>query len=113
MVRTLLVDSLEFKGCKRSGNKTTRSLDCGQSQRNIDNKAVKSYLKVLETERLVLRWLGPDDAAFIRQLVNEPAWLRYIGDKGIRTIEDARNYIENSPVAMLPSDSASAYIWLS
>jgi RimJ/RimL family protein N-acetyltransferase len=61
---------------------------------------VKSYLKILETERLVLRWLGPDDAAFILQLVNEPAWVRYIGDKGIRTVEDARNYIENGPVAM-------------
>ena len=66
----------------------------------IDNKAVKSYLKVLETERLVLRRLGPDDAAFILQLVNEPAWLRYIDDKGIRTVEDARHYIENGPVAM-------------
>jgi [ribosomal protein S5]-alanine N-acetyltransferase len=61
---------------------------------------VKSYLNVLETKRLVLRWLGPGDATFILQLVNEPAWLRYIGDKGIRTVEDACSYIENGPVAM-------------
>ena len=57
-------------------------------------------MKVLETARVALRWLETDDAAFILQLVNEPSWLRFIGDKGIRTVEDARNYIEDGPVAM-------------
>lgn len=61
---------------------------------------MKPYVNVLETERLTLRWLGTDDAAFILQLVNEPSWLRHIGDKGVHTVEDARNYIENGPVAM-------------
>jgi [ribosomal protein S5]-alanine N-acetyltransferase len=58
--------------------------------------------KVLETERLVLRRLGPsdEDAAFILELVNDPDWLRYIGEKGVKTIEDARVYIENGPVKM-------------
>jgi RimJ/RimL family protein N-acetyltransferase len=59
-----------------------------------------SHMNVLETERLVLRWLRADDAVFILQLVNEPSWLRYIGDKGVRTLEDARNYIEKGPVEM-------------
>jgi RimJ/RimL family protein N-acetyltransferase len=57
-------------------------------------------LKVLETERLILRWLSPDDAAFIFRLVNEPSWLKYIGDKGVRTLQDAENYIRNGPVEM-------------
>jgi RimJ/RimL family protein N-acetyltransferase len=57
-------------------------------------------LKVLETDRLVLRWLGAEDAAFILQLINEPSWLRYIGDKGVRTLADAAHYIRNGPVAM-------------
>ena len=57
-------------------------------------------MKILETERLVLRWLGADDAAFIHQLVNEPAWLRYIGDRGVRTLDDARVYIEKRFVEM-------------
>jgi RimJ/RimL family protein N-acetyltransferase len=57
-------------------------------------------VKVLETKRLSLRWLETNDADFILQLVNEPSWLRFIGDKGIRTVEDARNYIEEGPVAM-------------
>lgn len=57
-------------------------------------------LKVLETDRLIVRWLSADDAEFILQLLNEPSWLRFIGDKGVRTIEDARNYILNGPMEM-------------
>jgi RimJ/RimL family protein N-acetyltransferase len=57
-------------------------------------------LKILETDRLIVRELSPDDAAFILQLLNEPSWLRFIGDKGVRTIEDARAYILNGPVEM-------------
>jgi RimJ/RimL family protein N-acetyltransferase len=60
----------------------------------------ESTLKVLETDRLTLRHLSPDDAEFILELLNEPSFLRFIGDKGVRTLEDARNYILNGPVAM-------------
>ncbi len=56
-------------------------------------------LKVLETDRLSLRWLGIEDAPFIFGLVNEPSWLRFIGDKGVRTMGDARRYIVDGPVA--------------
>ena len=55
-------------------------------------------MKVLETDRLVLRWLSVEDAEFILRLLNEPSFLRYIGDKGVRTIEDARAYILNGPI---------------
>ena len=57
-------------------------------------------MNVLETERLRLRWLSTDDAPFILELVNDPAWLRFIGDRGVRTLADARSYILNGPVAM-------------
>ena len=57
-------------------------------------------MKVLETDRLILRWLSTDDAEFILELLNEPSFLQYIGDKGVRTLEDARNYILNGPVEM-------------
>jgi len=56
--------------------------------------------RVLETGRLILRMLVTDDAPFILQLVNDPDWLRYIGDKGVRNLDDARAYIENGPMAM-------------
>lgn len=53
----------------------------------------------LETERLLLRHFNPDDAPFILALLNEPSFLRYIGDKKVRTLDDARQYILNGPVA--------------
>jgi RimJ/RimL family protein N-acetyltransferase len=57
-------------------------------------------MQILETERLSLRRLSADDAAFIFELVNDPAWLRFIGDRGVRTLEQARDYILNGPVEM-------------
>lgn len=54
---------------------------------------------VLETERLFLRRFDVGDAEFILALLNEPSFLRYIGDKKVRTVEDAAQYILNGPVA--------------
>ncbi|HEV7683636.1 MAG TPA: GNAT family N-acetyltransferase [Pyrinomonadaceae bacterium] len=54
---------------------------------------------VLETDRLVLRKLTAEDADFILDLLNQPSFLRYIGDKGVRTFEDAIRYIETGPQA--------------
>ncbi len=57
-----------------------------------------SYMHVLETERLTLRRLSLDDAAFILELLNDPSFLRFIGDKGVRNLEDARQYILKGPI---------------
>jgi [ribosomal protein S5]-alanine N-acetyltransferase len=57
-------------------------------------------MQIAETERLVIRHLTTDDAAFILRLVNEPGWLRHIGDKGVRSVADAERYILNGPVKM-------------
>jgi RimJ/RimL family protein N-acetyltransferase len=54
---------------------------------------------VLETERLMLRRLTLRDAAFIRGLLNEPSFLRYIGDRGVRNDEQARAYLRDGPLA--------------
>ena len=56
-------------------------------------------LHVLETERLVLRRMTADDAEFILKLVNEPSFIRFIGDKGVRNHADAVQYIQAGPVA--------------
>jgi RimJ/RimL family protein N-acetyltransferase len=52
-----------------------------------------------ETDRLALRRLTPDDAEFVLGLLNDPSWLRFIGDRGVRTLDDARAYILKGPVA--------------
>ncbi|MFI4982343.1 MAG: GNAT family N-acetyltransferase, partial [Nevskiales bacterium] len=57
-------------------------------------------MKVLETERLVLRRLVAEDAPFILELLSDPSWLRFIGDKGVRNLDDARLYIRIGPAAM-------------
>lgn len=54
-------------------------------------------MRVLETERLVLRRLTPDDAPFILELLNEPSFLRFIGDRGVRDLDGAREYIRKGP----------------
>jgi RimJ/RimL family protein N-acetyltransferase len=77
---------------------------CGDSQKGdwrrggAESEPGESTLKVLETDRLIIRRLSIDDAAFILELVNEPSWLRFIGDKGVRSIADARDYILKGPV---------------
>lgn len=54
----------------------------------------------MKTPRLTLRRLTLDDAPFILGLVNQPSWLRYIGDKKVHTLEDARGYLIKGPLAM-------------
>jgi RimJ/RimL family protein N-acetyltransferase len=56
-------------------------------------------LTSLQTERLLLRPFIVDDAEFILTLLNEPSFLRYIGDKKVRNLDDARQYILTGPVA--------------
>ena len=56
-------------------------------------------MSVLSTPRLTLRELTPADAAFIHELVNEPAWLLHIGDRGVRNLADAEAYIRKGPMA--------------
>ncbi len=56
-------------------------------------------MTILETDRLRLRKLSTDDAEFILRLLNEPSFIQNIGDKGVRTRDDARSYILNGPVA--------------
>lgn len=54
----------------------------------------------IDTPRLALTGLSEADAEFIRGLLNEPSFLRWIGDRGVRTVEDAKRYIREGPAAM-------------
>ena len=53
----------------------------------------------LETPRLRLRPFTLEDAPFALRLLNEPSFLEHIGDKGVRSLEDARRYLEGGPMA--------------
>ncbi len=47
----------------------------------------------LTTARLRLREMNDADAAFLLEVLNEPAFLRYIGDRRVRTVEAATGYL--------------------
>ncbi|WP_442600797.1 GNAT family N-acetyltransferase [Paenibacillus sp. KN14-4R] len=69
-------------------------------------------MAIIETERLLMRQLTTEDAPFIFELLNEPSWIQFIGDKGIRTIEDARDYIVNGPMSMYARAGIGLYLTL-
>ena len=64
----------------------------------------------LETERLTLREFTTDDAEFSLRLLNEPSFLRFIGDKGVRNLQDARQYILNGPIASYNQNGFGLYL---
>ena len=52
-------------------------------------------MKILETERLLLREVVESDDAFMLDLLNQPSFIRYIGDRNVRNLEQSRDFIEN------------------
>ena len=67
-------------------------------------------MTILETERLLIRQLSTEDAGFILELLNEPSFIRNIGDRGVRTIEGANAYILNGPVASYAKNGFGLYL---
>jgi ribosomal-protein-alanine N-acetyltransferase len=54
---------------------------------------------VIQTTVLTLRQFNTNDAGFILELLNTPAWKQFIGDKNVNTHQDAVNYLINGPQA--------------
>ncbi len=52
-------------------------------------------LKTLETERLILKLFDENDAEFLLELYNMPKFIEFVGDRNLKTGEDARDYITN------------------
>jgi RimJ/RimL family protein N-acetyltransferase len=66
----------------------------------FDSTAATQRMRVLQTRRLMVRHFDRADAPFILELLNEPSWLQFIGDKGIKTLADAERYIQDVLVGM-------------
>ena len=64
---------------------------------------------MIKTKNLTIRHLNITDADFILRLTNDPDWLTFIGDKGIRSVDDAVQYIQNGPMAMYQSHGFGLY----
>ena len=54
----------------------------------------ESPAAITTSSRLRLREITYDDAAFVMELVNDPDWLRFIGDRNVHSLEDARGYVD-------------------
>ena len=54
---------------------------------------------ICETDRLRIRHFSKQDAEFIVLLLNEPAFIDNINDKGVRTVDDAIKYLNDGPMA--------------
>ena len=67
-------------------------------------------MQVIQTRRLNLRWLAESDAEFIFDLLNQPSWLKFIGDRGVCNLDDARAYIKTGPLAMINSYGFGLYL---
>lgn len=67
-------------------------------------------MTVVETERLFLRQFSIADAPFVLRLLNEPSFLRYIGDKKVRNLKDAEQYLLNGPMASYEQNGFGLYL---
>jgi [ribosomal protein S5]-alanine N-acetyltransferase len=65
---------------------------------------------ILETERLCLRQLTADDAEFILRLLNEPSFIKNIGDRGVRTLEQAREFTVNNYIVAYQKHGFGLYL---
>ena len=67
-------------------------------------------MKIIETGRLLLRHLAASDAEFMFELVNEPAWIENIGNRNVKTIEDAERYILDRMVCSYELNGFGLYL---
>lgn len=66
-------------------------------------------MNTLETGRLRLREFSVDDSQFIIELLNEPSFIRNIGDRNVHNTEDAHRYLQNGPLASYAKNGFGLY----
>jgi [ribosomal protein S5]-alanine N-acetyltransferase len=67
-------------------------------------------MTITETERTSIVELQPADALFIFELLNSPEWLKFIGDRDIKTVADAAHFIENGPMKSYRQNGFGLYL---
>lgn len=69
-------------------------------------------MNILNTDRLTLREFNTNDAEFIVSLLNNPTWLKYIGDRGVKTLDDAGKYITDKFIKSYATNGFGLYLVL-
>lgn len=65
---------------------------------------------VLETDRLLVRHFTLEDSELILRILNEPSFLQNIGDRGVRTLEQASAYLREGPIKSYEMHGHGAYV---
>ncbi|GJM43097.1 MAG: N-acetyltransferase [Ardenticatenaceae bacterium] len=65
---------------------------------------------IIETARLQLGHFSLDDAPFVLELVNDPSWIQFIGDRSIRRLAQAEAYLQNGPMASYAANGFGLYL---
>jgi len=65
---------------------------------------------ILETERLKVRWLTVNDTKFIIELLNSPDWIKFIGDRNVKTEDQAKKYLEDGPLKSYTDNGFGLYL---
>ncbi|GAB3898742.1 GNAT family N-acetyltransferase [Spirosoma agri] len=65
---------------------------------------------MIETDRLLIQKFTVDDAPFMLELLNTPAWLTFIGDRNVRTLDEARQYILNGALKSYEQFGFGSYV---
>ena len=80
------------------------------SQQAFKSKEIlMKEIKTFETERLILKPTSEEDSKFIFELLNTPKWIKYIGDRNIKTIDNAKDYIKTKMLPQLERLGYSNY----
>lgn len=106
-----------FNGCcispKRNGllSNGSEGTGSGRETGNFMLRVAQQTMSIIvATKRLELRQLTLEDAPFILELVNDLSWLRFIGDRGVRTLEQAEAYLQNGPLASYAAHGFGLYL---
>ena len=65
---------------------------------------------IKQTERLIIEHFTPDDDTFILALLNTPSWIAFIGDRSIKTKEDAGRYLKDRLIKSYTDKGFGFYI---
>ncbi len=67
-------------------------------------------MRLLTTSRIVLDIATKKDAAFLHTLMNEPSYIKNIGDRNIKTVSDAENFIKEKFLKSYKDNGYGYYI---
>jgi len=74
------------------------------------NKTMQPARHILQTERLFIRHLTVSDTPFIIELLNSEGWIKNIGDRNVKTAEQARQYLINGPIQSYAHNGFGLYL---